>query len=162
MVTSTLYIVSKLPLLFKRIKQSHDSSRLLDMSDRINPSNRNVGFVNSTPDSLFNNKKTCLSDSLSHFLKFHYNDTKAYKLTSSPNSSNIGVSQFCFLFCFHTIVLQQSVQCSIACCEVPILFYHRNTHNQFVLGLALCLTWAVFRTQWREFRCCLQKCVNVW
>ena len=62
------------------------------MSGIINPCDRNVGFVSSTSDSLFNNKKTCFSDRLSHFLEFHCNDTKAYGVTASPNSLNIGVS----------------------------------------------------------------------
>jgi len=140
------YLVRKLPLLFTLIKQSHDNSRVLyiyiytytythtHISGIINLLSRNVGFVSSTSDSLFNNKKTCFSDTVSHFLKFHCNDRNAYRITASPNSSNIGVSQFCLLFCFHTIVLQGSVQCSIASCEVPVLLYNHNTHTPFVLA----------------------------
>ena len=128
------YLVRKLPLLFTIIKQNHDNSRVLYMSDIINPRNRNVGFVSSTSDSLFNNKKTCFSDRVSHFLKFHCNDMKAYRLTASPNSLNIGVSQFCLLFCFHTIVLQESVHSNIASREVPVLLYNHNTHTPFVLA----------------------------
>jgi len=108
--------------------------RYATVSDMINPCNRNVRFVSYTSDSLFNNKKTCFLDRLSHFSKFHCNDTKAYRITASPNSSNIDVSWFCLLYCFHTIVLQESVQYSIASCEVPILFYNHNTHTPFVLA----------------------------